>query len=158
MPANYNSPGQIVISGTVNAVQKASEYARELGARRIIPLAVAGAFHSPIMQEAADLMTEAYKEANFNPPKIPFFSTIEVRPLSDPEEIRVVMGRQIASPVKWHQSVEAMHALGVDTFIEVGVGDVLSGLIKRIVPGVRTLRVVDSKTLDETVQQLRGEA
>lgn len=158
VPANYNSPGQIVISGTVNAVQKASEYAKELGARRIIPLAVAGAFHSPIMQEAAELMTEAYKEAHFNAPKIPFFSTIEVRPLNNPEEIRAVMGRQIASPVKWHQSVEAMHALGVDTFIEVGVGDVLSGLIKRIVPGVRTLRVVDSKTLDETVQQLRGEA
>lgn len=158
VPANYNSPGQVVISGTVQAVQKAGEYARELGARRVIPLAVAGAFHSPIMQPAAELVSEAYKEAHFNPPKIPFFSTIEVRLLTDPEEIRSVMGRQIASPVKWRQSVEAMHALGVETFIEVGVGDVLSGLIKRIVPGVRTLRVVDSKTLDETVEALRGGA
>lgn len=158
VPANYNSPGQIVISGTVKAVQRAGEIAKERGARRAIPLAVAGAFHSPIMQDAADLMTKAYEEANFNPPQIPFFSTIEVRPLSDPEEIRAVMGKQIANPVKWQQSVEAMHAMGVDTFIEIGVGDVLSGLIKRIVPGVRTLRVVDSKTLDDTVQALRGEA
>lgn len=157
VPANYNSPGQIVISGTVKAVQRAGEIAKERGARRAIPLAVAGAFHSPIMQDAADLMTKAYEEANFNPPQIPFFSTIEVRPLNDPEEIRAVMGKQIASPVRWQQSVETMHARGVDTFIEIGVGDVLSGLIKRIVPGVRTLRVVDSKTLDDTVQALRGE-
>lgn len=157
-PTNYNAPGQIVISGTIRAVEVASERLKAAGAKRIVPLAVAGAFHSPIMQPAADLMTEAYREANFQKPIYPFFSTIEVRVLDDPEEIRRVMGQQIARPVRWHQSVEAMHALGVDTFIECGVGDVLSGLIKRIVPTARTLRVVDSKTLDETVTALRGEA
>lgn len=156
VPANYNSPGQIVISGTVRALERASELAREAGARRIIPLAVAGAFHSPVMHEAAELMTQAYQEANFMRPTIPFFSTIEVRPLDDPETLRAVMGRQIASPVRWYQSVLAMNALGVDTFIEVGVGDVLTGLIKRTLPEARLLRVVDSKTLDETVQALEN--
>jgi len=157
-PTNYNAPGQIVISGTIRAVEVASERLKAAGAKRIVPLAVAGAFHSPIMQPAADLMTEAYREANFQKPIYPFFSTIEVRVLDDPEEMRSVMGQQIARPVRWQQSVEALHALGVDTFIELGVGDVLSGLIKRILPDARTLRVVDSKTLDETVAFLRGEA
>jgi [acyl-carrier-protein] S-malonyltransferase len=158
VPTNYNAPHQIVISGTVNAVQVAAQRLQEAGARRIVPLMVAGAFHSPLMQPAADLMTEAYREANFQKPVYPFFSTIEVRVLSDPDEIRRVMGQQIARPVRWQQSVEAMHAQGVDTFIELGVGDVLSGLIKRVAPTARTLRVVDSKTLDETVAFLRGVA
>ncbi|MCS6923365.1 MAG: ACP S-malonyltransferase [Fimbriimonadales bacterium] len=158
MPTNYNAPSQIVISGTLNAVQIAAERLKEAGARRIVPLAVSGAFHSALMQPAADLMTDAYREANFQKPVYPFFSTTEVRVLDDPEEIRRVMGQQIARPVRWHQSVEAMHALGVDTFIELGVGDVLSGLIKRILPDARTLRVVDSKTLDETAAFLRGKA
>ncbi|MCX7925299.1 MAG: ACP S-malonyltransferase [Fimbriimonadales bacterium] len=158
LPTNYNAPNQVVISGTINAVQIVAERLKEAGARRIVPLMVAGAFHSPIMQPAADLMTEAYREANFQKPVYPFFSTIEVRVLEDPEELRYVMAQQIARPVRWQQSVEAMHALGVDTFIELGVGDVLSGLIKRILPDARTLRVVDSKTLDETVAFLRGEA
>lgn len=157
MPTNYNAPNQIVISGTINAVQAAAERLKAAGARRIVPLMVAGAFHSSLMQPAADLMTEAYREANFQKPVYPFFSTIEVRVLDDPEELRMVMGQQIARPVRWQQSVEAMHALGVDTFIELGVGDVLSGLIKRILPDTRTLHVVDSKTLDETVAFLRGE-
>jgi len=158
MPTNYNAPNQIVISGTINAVQVAAERLKEAGARRIVPLMVAGAFHSSLMQPAADLMTDAYREAKFQKPVYPFFSTIEVRVLDDPEALRSVMGQQIARPVRWQQSVEAMHALGVDTFIELGVGDVLSGLIKRILPDARTLRVVDSKTLDETVAFLRGEA
>lgn len=158
LPTNYNAPNQIVISGTVNAVQVAAERLKEAGARRIVPLMVAGAFHSPIMQPAAEMMTEAYREANFQKPTYPFFSTTEVRVLDDPDEIRYVMAQQIARPVRWQQSVEAMHAQGVDTFVELGVGDVLSGLIKRILPDVHTLRVVDSKTLDETVAFLRGEA
>ncbi len=157
-PTNYNAPNQIVISGTISAIQIAAERLKEAGARRIVPLAVSGAFHSPLMQPAADLMTDAYREANFQKPVYPFFSTIEVRVLDDPEELRFVMGQQIARPVRWQQSVEALHALGVDTFIELGVGDVLSGLIKRILPDARTLRVVDSKTLDETVAFLRGES
>lgn len=157
-PTNYNAPNQIVISGAVNALQIAAQRLQEAGARRIIPLAVAGAFHSPIMQPAAELMTEAYREANFQKPTYPFFSTIEVRVLDDPDEIRLVMAQQIARPVRWQQSVEALGALGVDIFIELGVGEVLSGLIKRILPDARTLRVVDSKTLDETVAFLRGAA
>ncbi|MCS7272831.1 MAG: ACP S-malonyltransferase [Fimbriimonadales bacterium] len=156
-PTNYNAPGQIVISGTLRGVEVASERLKAAGAKRIVPLAVSGAFHSPLMQPAAELMTNAYREANFQKPIYPFFSTTEVRLLDDPDEIRRVMGQQIARPVRWQQSVEAMHALGVDTFIECGVGDVLSGLIRRTVPGARTLRVVDSKTLDETVAFLRGE-
>jgi [acyl-carrier-protein] S-malonyltransferase len=139
-------------------LERAAEIAKAMGARRAIPLAVAGAFHSPLMQEAADLIASAYRHATFRAPTIPIVSNVTARPMTDPEEIRAIMSRQIASPVRWQECVEWMHANGVDTFIEAGVGEVLTGLIKRIVPDARCLRVVDSKTLDETIQALRGEA
>ncbi|MCS7065468.1 MAG: ACP S-malonyltransferase [Fimbriimonadales bacterium] len=155
-PANYNAPAQVVISGTPAALERAVEHAKALGARRAIPLAVAGAFHSPLMHEAAEVIANAYRTATFRTPTIPIVSNVTARPMTDPEEIREIMSRQIASPVRWQESVEWMYANGVDTFIEAGVGEVLIGLIKRIVPDARCLRVVDSKTLDETVSALRG--
>lgn len=157
-PANYNAPGQVVISGTPAALERAIEHAKSLGARRAIPLAVAGAFHSPLMREAAEVIANAYRDATFRKPTIPIVSNVTARPMTDPEEIRAIMSRQIASPVRWQESVEWMYANGVNTFIEAGVGDVLTGLIKRITPDARCLRVVDLKTLEETVQALRGEA
>jgi [acyl-carrier-protein] S-malonyltransferase len=158
VPANYNAPMQVVISGTPAALQRAAEHAKAMGARRVIPLAVAGAFHSPLMNEAAEVIAEAYRTATFRTPTIPIVSNVTARPMTDPEEIRAIMSRQIASPVRWQESVEWMHANGVDTFIEVGVGEVLTGLIKRIVPEARCLRVVDVATLEETVSALRGDA
>ncbi|GBC92014.1 Malonyl CoA-acyl carrier protein transacylase [bacterium HR15] len=156
-PANYNAPGQVVISGTPAALERAVEHAKAMGARRAIPLAVAGAFHSPLMSEAAAVIANAYRDATFRKPTIPIVSNVTARPMTDPEEIRALMSRQIASPVRWQESVEWMYANGVDTFIEAGVGDVLTGLIKRIVPNARCLRVVDLKTLEETMSALRGE-
>ncbi len=158
VPANYNAPMQVVISGTPKALERAAEIARAMGARRVIPLAVAGAFHSPLMNEAAEVIASAYRTATFHRPTIPIVSNVTARPMTDPEEIRDIMSRQIASPVRWQECVEWMRAQGVDTFIEVGVGEVLIGLIRRIVPDARCLRVVDSQTLQETVQGLRGEA
>jgi [acyl-carrier-protein] S-malonyltransferase len=158
VPANYNAPMQVVISGTPAALQRAAEHAKAMGARRVIPLAVAGAFHSPLMNEAAEVIAEAYRTATFRTPTIPIVSNVTARPMTNPEEIRAIMSRQIASPVRWQESVEWMHANGVDTFIEVGVGEVLTGLIKRIVPEARCLRVVDVATLEETVSALRGDA
>ena len=156
-PANYNAPGQVVISGTPAALERAVEHAKAMGARRAIPLAVAGAVHSPLMSEAAAVIANAYRDATFRKPTIPIVSNVTARPMTDPEEIRALMSRQIASPVRWQESVEWMYANGVDTFIEAGVGDVLTGLIKRIVPNARCLRVVDLKTLEETMSALRGE-
>ncbi len=158
VPANYNAPMQVVISGTPVALERAVEYAKAMGARRAIPLAVAGAFHSPLMNEAAEVIAGAYRHATFRTPTIPIVSNVTARPMTDPEEIRAIMSRQIASPVRWQESVEWMHASGVDTFIEVGVGEVLTGLIKRIAPEARCLRVVDVATLEETVSALRGGA
>lgn len=156
IPANYNCPGQVVISGAPEAVERAVEYAKELGAKRAIPLAVAGAFHSPIMATAAELIRQAYENANFRDVPAPVVSNVTARPVTNPEEWREVMSIQIASPVRWQESVEWMASQGVDTFIEVGVGDVLSGLIKRCAPGVHCYHVVDMKTLQETVEQLRN--
>jgi len=152
--ANYNSPGQVVISGTPEAVEKAIEYAKAMGAKRAIHLAVAGAFHSPLMAEAAGMIAEAFMEATFRTGIAPVVSNVTARPIESEAEWREVMSRQIASPVRWQESVEWMHENGVDTFIEIGVGDVLSGLIKRIVLGVQCLHVVDLKTLQETVQAI----
>lgn len=152
--ANYNSPGQVVISGAPEAVERAIEYAKEAGAKRAIPLAVAGAFHSPLMAEAARMISNAYQDATFRTGIAPVVSNVTAKPIESEAEWREVMSHQIASPVRWQESVEWMHEQGVDTFIEIGVGDVLSGLIKRIVPGVRCLHVVDLKTLEETIQAI----
>jgi [acyl-carrier-protein] S-malonyltransferase len=130
--ANINSPGQIVISGAREDLSRAVELARGKGASRIIPLGVSGAFHTPLMQPAVDGMAEIIAGINFRPPEVPIIANTTAEPLTTGELVKEELLRQLCHCVQWQHSVEYMVANGVATFIEIGPGKVLTGLIKRI--------------------------
>ncbi|MDE2995316.1 MAG: ACP S-malonyltransferase [Bacteroidota bacterium] len=130
-PANFNSPGQIVISGDVEAVEKAVELAPDRGARRVLKLPVSGAFHSPLMDFARDGLAEALDSLPIHTPTCPVYLNVTAAPTTDPEEIRARLVEQLMSPVRWAQSLTAMQADGASRFVEIGAGKVLSGLVKR---------------------------
>ena len=132
VPANYNSPGQIVISGSNEAIDKAIEILKEKGAKRAIKLAVGGAFHSPLMEPARLELEEAIKNTIFNKPICPVYQNVNAKLSTNPEVIKSNLVSQLTSPVRWTQSVLNMISNGATTFIEVGPGCVLSGLIKKI--------------------------
>lgn len=132
MPANYNSPGQIVISGTHKGVELASEKLKEAGAKRVVPLAVGGAFHSPLMRPAHDELEHAIRETTFSQPMCPIYQNVDALAASDVETIQNNIIAQLTAPVRWSQSVVNMLADGADHFIECGPGKVLQGLIKKI--------------------------
>lgn len=129
--ANYNSPGQIVVSGDVAAVQAAVERAAEFGAKKAVLLTVSGAFHSPLMQPAADRLAAALDEAEIRAPRCPVYLNVTARASAEPEEIRARLLEQLTAPVRWAQTLAAMQAAGIARFVEVGTGTVLSGLVKR---------------------------
>lgn len=137
-PANFNCPGQIVISGTIEGVDKACEKLLEAGAKRALKLKVGGAFHSPLMQPAADKLAAAIEAAEFNTPVCPVYQNVDGKPHTDPKEIKENLLAQLTAPVRWTQDVQAMIADGADTFIELGPGNVLQGLVKKINRGVTT--------------------
>ncbi len=139
--ANYNSPGQIVISGEENAVEAASAACTDAGAKRVIPLDVSGAFHSPLMEPAAEPLIERLQETDFAPAEIPVVANVDARAHTEPDEIRGNLGEQMTSSVRWEQSVRWMIDEGVDTFVEIGPGTVLSKLIRRVDREVTTLNV-----------------
>lgn len=130
-PANFNSPGQIVISGDVEAVEKAVELAPDRGARRVLKLPVSGAFHSPLMDFARDGLAEALDSLPIHTPTCPVYLNVTAAPTTDPEEIRARLVEQLMSPVRWAHSLTAMQADGASRFVEIGAGKVLSGLVKR---------------------------
>lgn len=132
VPANYNSPGQIVISGSNEGIDKAIEILKEKGAKRALKLAVGGAFHSPIMEPARLELEEAINNTTFSKPVCPIYQNVNANPSSDPAEIKANLVLQLTSPVKWTQSVINMIADGATAFTEVGPGCVLSGLIKKV--------------------------
>jgi [acyl-carrier-protein] S-malonyltransferase len=132
VPANYNSPGQIVISGSNEGIDKAIELLKEKGAKRALKLAVGGAFHSPLMEPARVELEEAIKYAGFKKPICPVYQNVNAQPSSDPESIKRNLVAQLTSPVKWTQSVINMIADGATSFTEVGPGCVLQGLIKKV--------------------------
>jgi len=138
VPANYNSPGQLVISGEVDAVNEACSQLKEAGARRALPLPVGGAFHSPLMEPAREDLAAAIEEATFNEPKCPIYQNVTTEAVSDPKEIKENLISQLTAPVKWTQSVQNMAKAGTSQFIEVGPGKVLQGLVRKIVPEVET--------------------
>ena len=147
--ANFNCPGQVVISGERPALALASELARARGAR-LIELQVAGAFHSPLMAPAAAKLRAALAEVEIRAPKVPVVSNVSGEPTSSPEVIREHLGRQITSPVVWQQSVEHMLAEGTTEFYEIGAGKVLAGLIRRIDRGAKIYNI-DSATAVEAL-------
>ena len=137
-PANYNCPGQVVISGTMEGIDAACEKMLAAGAKRAMKLKVGGAFHSPLMQPAQEELAEAIAEAEFSTPVCPVYQNVDGKPHTDPEEIKANLIKQLTAPVRWTYDVEAMIADGTDEFIELGPGAVLQGLVKKINRGVAT--------------------
>ena len=133
VPANYNSPGQVVISGEVEAVREACAKMKEAGAKRALPLAVGGAFHSPLMEPARIELAAAIEEAPVNQPACPVYQNVDALPHSDPVEIKENLLKQLTAPVRWTQSVLNMIADGMTGFTECGPGEVLTGLVGRII-------------------------
>jgi len=132
VPANYNSPGQIVISGTVKGIEMAVEKLTALGAKRALVLKVGGAFHSPLMESARAELEKAIDETRFTRPVCAVYQNVTGLPTLDPEQIRANVKKQLTSPVRWTQTVQNMLRDGADTFYEVGPGTVLQGLIKKV--------------------------
>lgn len=132
VPANYNSPGQVVVSGNVDAVKEACAKLKEAGAKRALPLAVGGAFHSPLMEMARVELAAAIEKSPVEAPICPVYQNVDAKPHTDPVEIKENLLKQLTSPVRWTQSVKNMIADGMTEFVECGPGTVLTGLIGRI--------------------------
>lgn len=155
--ANYNCPGQVVLSGTTTGVQLASEQLKEQGVRRIIPLQVSGPFHSSLMKEAAKELAETLRTVDFSPATIPVVANVNAEVVTDPKQIEEQLIQQLYSPVLWEQSVRQLIDLGVTHFIECGPGKVLNGLIKKIDRQVHTFAIEDTESLQFVIEELRGE-
>ena len=141
VPANFNAPGQVVISGDVAGVERMESLAKGRGARRVIRLVVSGAFHSPLMQEAEEGLKARLESAEFRRPRFPVYSNVDARPVDDPVDARDCLIRQLTRPVRWAESIRAMVAGGADRFVEVGPGSVLAGLNRRNARGAESLSV-----------------
>jgi [acyl-carrier-protein] S-malonyltransferase len=138
VPANYNSPGQLVISGSIKGIEIACEKLKEAGARRALPLKVGGAFHSPLMEPARIELAAAIQKTDFHKPVCPIYQNVNAKAVSDPRLIKQNLVAQLTSPVRWTQTVQNMISDGATTFIEVGPGNVLQGLVKKINSTVET--------------------
>lgn len=138
VPANYNCPGQIVISGSIEGVDAACAKMLEAGAKRALKLKVGGAFHSPLMESARAELADAIAHTDFHAPKCPVYQNVNAEPQTDPETIKKNLIAQLTAPVRWTQTVQNMIAAGADTFVEVGPGAVLQGLVKKISSEVAT--------------------
>lgn len=138
VPANYNCPGQIVISGSIEGVYAACAKMLEAGAKRALKLKVGGAFHSPLMEPARAELADAIAHTDFHAPKCPVYQNVNAEPQTDPETIKKNLIAQLTAPVRWTQTIQNMIAAGADTFVEVGPGAVLQGLVKKISSEVAT--------------------
>jgi len=132
--ANYNCPGQLVISGTVRGIEKACEAMKAAGAKRALVLQVGGAFHSPLMAPAAEELEEAIRKTSFSDARCPVYQNVDAAPHTSADEIRQGLIRQLTSPVLWTQTIRNMHRDGAVRFTECGPGKVLQGLVKKIIP------------------------
>jgi [acyl-carrier-protein] S-malonyltransferase len=146
--ANINCPGQLVISGAADKLARAIELARERGAHRVVPLVVSGAFHTPLMQPAVDGMAEVIASLKFNPPQVPIIANTSAQPLTTAADVKEELLRQLTNSVRWQASVEYMISNGVDTFIEIGPGRVLSGLIRRTSKTAHTVNLGDARAIN----------
>lgn len=131
VPANYNCPGQLVISGSMEGIEKACEQLKAAGAKRAMPLKVGGAFHSPLMEPARQKLADAIEKTQFAKANCPIYQNVDAKPHTDPAEIKANLIKQLTSPVRWAQIVRAMVADGFTDFVELGPGNVLQGLIKK---------------------------
>jgi len=152
-PANFNSPGQIVVSGEVGGVRRAMELAKQRGAKLAKELVVSGAFHSPLMESARHGLKDALEKATIRDAAIPVYANVTAEPVREGSAIRDLLFRQLTSPVRWEQTIENMVRDGMDTFCEMGPGKVLQGLVKRTKDGVRVLGIDKHADLNELARQ-----
>jgi [acyl-carrier-protein] S-malonyltransferase len=157
VPANYNSPGQIVISGETAAVDRAMELAKASGAKRAIRLNVSGAFHSPLMEPAAAGLGAALNAARFDAPSFPVYANVTAEPVSDAATARALLLRQLTAPVRWTDVVAALAARFPNAlFVEMGPGTVLAGLVKKIAPAVRTAACGTAADVERLLAEVSG--
>ena len=155
--ANYNSPAQVVITGDSEAVKAASDYMLANGVRRVVPLAVSGAFHSKFMEGAGKEFASFISNFELNNASIPVITNVDAQMTTSSEDFRTKMPKQIYSSVHWTQTIEKMISEGVDTFIEIGPGKVLAGLNKKIAPEASVYNVFDKASLEATIDALKNE-
>jgi [acyl-carrier-protein] S-malonyltransferase len=154
-PANFNAPGQIVIAGDAAAVSRASEAAKAAGARKVVPLAVSAPFHCALMEQAAERLTPVLDAIDFRSPRFPVYANVDGAPVTDGEHARSMLIRQVASPVRWVDVMRSMIDDGFDTFLELGPGRVLAGLLKRIDRKVLVVSAADPDTLEKALEKLK---
>lgn len=154
-PSNFNSPGQVVIAGEEAAVADGIARAKAAGARRAVLLPVSAPFHTSLMAPAADRLAEVLATVPVTAPAVPVISNVTAQPVGRPDDIVRLLVAQVASPVRWDDSVRTMAASGAETFVEIGPGTALSGMIRKTVEHVRTLHVEDPKSLEDTLRVLK---
>lgn len=152
--ANYNCPGQIVITGWKESVEKASEVLKEAGAKRVLPLNVSGPFHSPMLTEAGEELGRVLENVVLSPLVIPYVTNVTAEYVTDITETKALLAKQVASSVRWQQSVENMIADGVDTFVEIGPGKTLAGFMRKISRDVKVYNVGTWEDVDKVVSEL----
>ena len=150
--ANYNCPGQIVITGPKTAVEEASVMLKEAGARRVLPLSVSGPFHSSLLQDAGKKLEKELSEVEFSSLKIPYVTNVTAQYVTDIKETKDLLAKQISSSVRWQQSIEKMLEEGVDTFVEIGPGKTLAGFMKKIAPDVKIYNIQKVEDLDQITE------
>jgi [acyl-carrier-protein] S-malonyltransferase len=153
--ANLNCPGQIVISGSESGVQAVVERGKEIGARRVLKLEVSGPFHSSMMRPAADQLDAHLAKVSLQNPMVPVVANVTAKPVQSADEIRQLLVQQVSSSVLWEDSVRYLVNAGVDTFIEIGPGNVLSGLIKKIAPDAYTVSLHSVEAIDAYVNEVK---
>jgi [acyl-carrier-protein] S-malonyltransferase len=154
--ANFNAPGQVVIAGAPDAVQEAGRIAKELGGKKLMPLPVSGAFHTPFMGAARDRLRKAIDRTEIRDPQGHVLANVDARPHPDAGEWQGLLNAQLCSPVRWRQSLHTLADLGFGTFVELGPGTVLTGMAKRTITGARTLSVATPDDLDRLLEALAG--
>lgn len=152
--ANYNCPGQIVITGMKEAVESASGILKEQGAKRVLPLKVSGPFHSPFLTEAGERLSEVLKNVTLNPLEIPYVTNVTAEYVRDSSLTKELLVKQVSSSVLWEQSIRQMIADGVDTFVEIGPGRTLAGFMKKIDKDVNMYNVASVEDIDKVVEEL----
>ncbi|HYF45823.1 MAG TPA: ACP S-malonyltransferase, partial [Acidimicrobiales bacterium] len=152
--ANHNAPGQVVISGAPEAIEAAGQHAKELGARRILPLEVGGAFHTPFMGSARDRVRKALAKADLRDAELPVLANVDARPHTSAADWENLLAAQLCSPVRWRHILQALGDEGVDLLVELGPGTALTGMAKRTVEGVTTLAVNVPDDLDELLSTM----
>ncbi|GKH31231.1 ACP S-malonyltransferase [Muricomes sp. OA1] len=152
--ANYNCPGQIVITGRKKSVDQAAEVLKEAGAKRVLPLNVSGPFHSPMLEEAGKKLAEVLEHVELHPLQIPYVTNVTAAYVRDIGQTKALLAQQVASSVLWQQSVEAMIADGVDRFVEIGPGRTLAGFMRKISKEVKVYNVGTWEDVDKVVQEL----